>query len=150
MALELCNEVALASGQPLKAKQPSVHLWPTRETRLPQDLLISGSVLSTVSSPAILLRFLQRILSLISSALGRALSMGPLAPERTVGVPKPWTSDVPFLFIIGPLFWPRPSFLLSFSIALPSLSTQNLGPLEITAQLTQKQKSLGSGVILPG
>lgn len=88
MPLELCKQVVLASGQPQRAKQPQVHLWPTQETYLRQKLLISGSLLNPVSSPATLPKFPQRILSLISSVLGRALSKNPSAPERTMGGSK--------------------------------------------------------------
>lgn len=143
VTLEQCIEVALASGQPLRVKQPSVHLCPTQETHLPQHLLISRSLLSTVSSVVTLLIFLQRTFCLISSALGRALPRSPSAPEGIVGgggVSKSWTSDLPSFFISRSCFWPRTSVLLSFSPALPTFPTQKWGPLEITAQLTQKQK----------
>lgn len=94
LTLGLCNEVALASGQPQRVKQPSVHLCPTQETRLPQHLLISGSLLSAVSSVATLLTLLQRVLGLISSALGRALPRSPSAPEGIGGVCERRCSEV--------------------------------------------------------
>lgn len=43
------------------------------------------------------------------------------------------------------------SYLLSSSLALPSFPAQNLGSLQVTAELTQTEvKHMGPGVTLPG
>lgn len=140
--LELCNEVVLASGQPQRAKQPHIHLWPTRETRLPQDVLISGSLLKPVSSFITSWYFLRGFSASCPVLWGRALWKSLSAAERTPGVPKPWTpvcsADLPSRPRSRSLFWPRPSVLVPFFTCSPLLPDTELGSPEITAQLTQK------------
>lgn len=139
--LELCNEVVPASGQPQRAKKPHIRLWPTQETHLPQNILISGSLLNPVSSFVTLPRLLRGFSASFPLLWGRALWKSPSAAERTRG-PKALdhchSAHLPSRCRSRSLFWPDPPSLSLFFTYSPRLPDTELGSPEITAQLTQK------------